>query len=244
MPEQNLYSIKLLEKNQLTSDVLALRFERPKGFLFQAGQFVQFEIPDGEAMVRRSYSIASATDKEHLEFLVKIIPTGKGSLHFQALSLGESTLISMAKGVFVVKPEQKPKKIFIATGVGLAPIMSMLREMVTATPPVTGDDSGRVNKEFGSVKLLFGLRVPDNIFWLDQLDQLAQSSPNFSYEICLSRAEPATPYFGGRVSKKLTEVLDIAAEYYICGSLEMVKDVRTILVFNKVPMKQIHFEIF
>lgn len=224
---QPLYTIELLEKTQLTHDVVVLRFERPAHFVFQAGQFVQFLIPEGGRGVKRSYSIASSPDTAYLEFLVKLIPGGKGSQYFGAMQVGDEAQISVPRGVFTLKLDDTSKKIFVATGVGIAPIMSMIESAPGSA----------------LMHLLFGVRTQADLFWSSRLGDVQKQKTGLTYDICLSR-ESVLPFFHGRVSAKLLEVLDLQAKYYVCGNLEMVKDIRTLLLESGVSMKQLHFEIF
>lgn len=212
---------------------MELRFERPVGFVFLAGQFVRFKIfHDGESIMR-SYSIASTpADPEYsgLEFCLKILPDGKASNFFKNITAGEAVEISDAKGMFVCRSEHRANKMFVATGVGLAPIISMIENELK---------KGERNK----INLLFGVRTVEDIFWVDRLDELKNSFDNFKYQLTLSRPADDWKGLGGRVSDHLSHV-DLSCEYYICGSVEMVKDVRSLLLQKGVDTKNIHFEIF
>ena len=129
MPAQQFYPVKLISKQTIARDILELRFERPGGFIFLGGQFVQFQIPEGEKFVLRSYSISSSPEKEYLEFCVKILSNGKASVFFDKMELSETVMMSLAKGHFVCKEGDSPHKIFIATGTGLAPVISMIERI-------------------------------------------------------------------------------------------------------------------
>ena len=101
-------------------------------------------------------------------------------------------------------------------------------------------------KHKSKIYLLFGLRYIENIFYQKELEALANKYPNFSFDITLSR--PTTNWNGmnGRVSVGLTEKIINKKNnlFYLCGSPEMVKDVRKILIDNKIDTKNIKFEIF
>lgn len=241
MAEPSWHEVKLIEKNALTRDIVALTFERPAGFAFKAGQFVQFEVPDGEKPVARSFSISSLSDAPFLEFGAKLIAGGKASEFFRALAIGDTARISPAKGVFVCKPEHHPRKVFVATGTGLCPIVSMIGSRLGS-----GDQS----------ELIFGVRSEADLFWLDRLERFKQKDRNFHFTVTLTRPVGSWPGQTGRVTSHLIDRMNklnqpasppresSSANYYLCGSLPMVKDARTILVSNGVPMKEIHFEIF
>jgi ferredoxin-NADP reductase len=228
MPEQVFHTIRLLTKKTIARDVIELRFTKPEGFLFAPGQFVQCRIPDGDKQVLRSYSISSTPDKEYLELCVKVLPEGKASAFFDALAIGGEAFVSSAKGMFVIKPEHQSKKYFVATGTGLAPIMSM----VEALP----HDVTQKNE------LLFGVRHQADVFWVDRLAQVVKNNPSFTFQLTLSQPDEPFDTLRGRVTEHV--FADIAGEYYICGNVEMVKEVRAILLEKGVPAKALHFEIF
>ncbi len=212
----------------LTADIVILRFEKPEGFVYLPGQFVQFRIPHEGSMVLRSYSISSHPDESDLEFCVKIVPGGKASSYFQKMETGAVAEITNAKGVFVCRPEHSTQKVFIATGAGIAPIMSMVKDRV---------------KQGDTIELLFGLRHDSDVFWVDELEKLKAAYPPFTYHITLSQPSSAWQGSNGRVTAHVPEVNQLT-NYYMCGSVEMVKDVRKILLERGVNTKSVHFEIF
>ncbi len=227
------YTGVLTERHFVTSDVLIFRVSRPAGFEFKAGQFVQFKIPTSTEPVWRSYSIASAPNADYLEFCIKILPGGAASQYFNVLSLNSEVIFSAAQGFFVVTPAALPTKVFVATGTGITPILSILADQPTEF------------KAGESQTVLFGVRTEHDVFWHDRLAALKKDLPSFDYSICLSGAHEPAKWQGriGRVTAHLPTLPELA-EYYVCGSLEMIKDVRSALLVQKVPMKHIHFEIF
>ncbi len=215
----------------LTADMMELRLAKPEGFMFKPGQFIQLEIPElpGQ-VVLRSYSLASHPTDQEIALCIKIIPGGKGSTFASGLTPGVPVIFRGPEGRFVVSPEHHAVKTFVATGAGVAPIMSMIRD--------------EIYKESNErIRLLFGLRYEQDIFWREQLEDLASRSSKFSFSITLS--QPGTAWSGlrGRVTDHIRE-FDITGDWYLCGSLPMVKDVRAFLATAQVSTKQIHFEIF
>lgn len=225
------YSTTLLSKKTIARDMLELVFSRPEEFTFKAGQFVQFFIPQelSEAVLR-SYSISSHPDADQLEFCIKLVPEGKGSTFFNKLEPTQQATIRGPEGRFVCLLDQSENKIFIATGAGIAPIMSMISSEVEKDK----------NKQ---VYLLFGVRSEEDVFWLERFEHLKSEYQNFDFNITLSRPSDSWQGWKGRVTEHLPEVVG-GGEYYLCGSLDMVKDVRQILASKGVQMKDIHFEIF
>ncbi len=125
-------TIKLLEKRAAAPRLFVLRFEKPEGFTFKAGQFARLGLAlEGEAEpVMRAYSIASASSAETLDFFVTAVPEGKLSPRLTALEPGKTVLLDgEAQGNLL--PERIPggdTLWLFATGSGLSPFASILRD--------------------------------------------------------------------------------------------------------------------
>ncbi len=225
------YKIKLLSKKEVAKNMLELTFERPADFQFIAGQFVQFPIPDGEKKLPRFYSICSCPDESNLRFCIKVVEGGKGSKFFSELEQGLEVEMLGPQGRFVATEENKPS-IFIATGAGIAPIISIIEDQLVQ------------KKNIEEIILLFGVRSQNDIFFVDYLEELAKHQ-NFSYHITLSR--PAENSEWGGLTGRVTDHMEFHKnehQVYLCGSPDMVKDVRKILTEKNMDMKKVHMEIF
>lgn len=229
MSGQTFYSVTLLTKAVLAKDIFELRFTKPAGFDFVAGQFVQFRVPDGEKFVLRSYSISSISTDAYLEFCIKILPDGKASTWFAQMAVGSTAELGVPRGMFVVQQAVDDPSYYIATGTGMAPVMSMVTTAAAADRLATAE-------------VFFGVRSEEDLFWVDRLRALETDGGPLRVHITLSRPSESWVGLRGRVTDHLK--VDSTAHYYICGSIEMVKDVRAKLLAGGVPTKNIHFEIF
>lgn len=226
------YSITLLQKEQLTANVYELRFDRPKGFTFVAGQFIQFLIPNKETTIPRSYSISSTPKDDYLEFCVKYFADGIASAHFDQMQAGDKLVMRGPQGRLIAD-EKSRKHICIATGTGLVPIISILR------------DELKNKRHTQSVyELLFGVRTEEDLFWEDHLDMMMTQYENFQWHRTLSQPKETWPGEVGRVTQHIDHLIDKHATYYICGSVEMVMEVRKMLMEKGIPSTAMHFEIF
>ncbi len=225
MTEQTLHKLKLLTKKEIAASVVELRFEKPADFKQLAGQFIQFQIPVGDASILRSYSISAPPSADFLEFCVKVVTGGKGSEYLSKLQAGDFVSASQARGLFICKDDVSPK-YFIATGVGLAPIVAMIENC----------GEGEV------IDLLFGVRNEEDLFWQERLEAIKLKNTKFNRHITLSRGSEGWKGLKGRVTEHL--IFDKNGHYYLCGRMEMVKEVRNLLLQNGVNTKNVHFEIF
>lgn len=227
----NQFTAKLKSKKQLTRDVLELHFEKPPDFTYQAGQFVQWQVPEGTRTIWRSYSLASTPADPQLEFCLKILPAGKASALAARLEIGDRLTFAGPSGRFV--NAANTPLYFIATGVGLAPIMGIIRDEL---------ENKKTTEE---IRLLFGVRSEADIFWPERLEDLHSNYENFSSRLTISQPKPGGGWSGlrGRVTEHLLRHL-VAHHFFICGNAAMVKEVREMLIKNGVNNEHIHFEIF
>jgi len=227
--EINKYKSSIIKKENLNSDTIYLQLKKPENYDFLPGQFLQTFFED----VKRSYSIFSKPSSETLDLCIKCLEGGKASEIFKNISVGEEITISSPMGHFIIT-EEDIERTYIATGSGLAPVVSMIKTSL--------EDYGHKSK----IYLLFGLRHEENIFYKTELEELSAQYPNFSFDITLSRPSENWKGNSGRVSVYLPEKIVTRKNnhFFLCGSPEMVKYVRKLLIENDVDMKKIKFEIF
>jgi ferredoxin-NADP reductase len=229
--DNNTYNSKLIKKIQLTNTVFEFQFEKPAHFNFIPGQFVQVHIPNQDKSITRAYSIYTQPTDMYLGLCIHIIPSGKGSEYFFNLPEGDFIKFSQAKGHFISKNIQT-NQIFIATGVGLAAIYPIIKQLLHTNLKQ-------------NIQLLFGVRNTTDIFWLDKLEDLKKNHNNFNFTITLSQnKDERCIYKTGRVTKHIEDFIEKSSHYFICGSPQMIKDIRKQLIESNISMEQIHFEIF
>ena len=223
---------------------LLLKFElvEPNEIIFEAGQYVSLKISDkGE---RRSYSIASTPDNKHgFSLLAEIVPEGKGSNYLMSLVPGDSVEILGPMGRFVVTPPptaavsgEMSKLLFVATGSGIVPIWSMINDLL-------------INKKvLTPVRLHWGMKREEDLFWIDNLERLAEAHPNFVYDVVLSRGSEEWGLCRGHVQDCLSRDFGNGElskwSGYVCGAKEIVLDICAKLEELSMPKEVIYHEKF
>lgn len=218
---------------------LLLKFElvNPSRMVFLAGQYVSLRV--SEVGERRSYSIASTPDETHgFNLLVEIVPDGKGSEYLANLALGSEVEVLGPLGKFVVANPQEAdvKRLFVATGSGIVPIWSMINDLL-------------INKKtLAPIRLHWGMKREEDLFWVDNLERLTVAHPNFVYDIVLSRASDNWELCTGHVQDCLTRDFPTGElnnwEGYVCGSKEIVLDICAKLEELKMKKEVIYHEKF
>jgi len=223
---------------EIAPDVLVLSAscEEPPALSWRAGQFLSIRCGAADAAdpARRSYSIASSPlAKDRFELLVKLLPQGVGSELFAALRPGDPIHFTGPMGFFVNDLQHAGDAVYCATGTGIAAALPMMEETL-ARPG-----------ESGRVLLYWGMRSPEELYWVERLAALKH--PRFSYSLCLSR--PPADWNGGRghinghVIAALPEL--VKPVFYLVGNGDMVRDLKGMLIAEKVDRKrQIRQEIF
>jgi CDP-4-dehydro-6-deoxyglucose reductase len=224
------YETKLIDRIDLTKDVYSIFLKKPNNFQFQPGQYIQFLIPQGEDFTPKSFSIVSSPEDDQLEFCIKKYPEGVASTFLYQKDLNTKIKFRGPLGNFTPKDNTKAYN-FIATGVGLAPIMGLIEHLL-----MYQDYTKAIN-------LLFGHRYKENLFWLDRLKKLSKNYENFNYRITLSQPKENWGSLDGRVTKHL-DIFPTEGEFYICGNRDMVQDVNQKLIDKGINSNKINFEIF
>ncbi|MGM0431732.1 MAG: NADH:ubiquinone reductase (Na(+)-transporting) subunit F [Spirochaetota bacterium] len=225
----------------LTHDIkeVLLKLKDPPEINMNAGQFIQFQVPEYELTdepVYRAYSIASVpSDKEHIELEVRLVPNGICTTYVHNyLKEGEEVLFNGPYGDFYLRDTQRPM-ICIAGGSGMAPLKSILLDMA---------EKG-VDRE---VHYFFGARSKRDLFLVDEMRELENKLPNFTFIPALS--EPAEDdQWEGEVGL----ITDVVAKYvedgsqseaYLCGSPGMIDACIKVLKDKSVPEENIFFDKF
>ena len=217
-----------------TPDITTFRMVRPDGFSFKAGQFlsVRFSI-DGKA-VTRCYSVSSAPESTgYLEISVKRQGLVSGMLH-STVRPGSLLDVMNPAGAFIYPADDHRPVTLIAGGVGITPLMSMLRHAVQADPtrPVT---------------LLYSVRTQRDIAFRDELAWLARRYAQAKIVIATAE-EPATAEcLSGMINRELltSQVEDPKHNIFLlCGPPPMIEAMKRILAELGVPPNQIRFEEF
>ncbi len=226
---------------QETSDVKTFRVMNPLGgvlpFSYLPGQFITVTVSTEGKPVKRSYTIASSpTQHDYLEIVVKHKEGGEvsGYLHDHVRE-GDLLEFSGPAGSFTFTGRECKCILLIGGGVGITPLMSVLRFLTDRSWP-------------GDIYLLYGCRKPEDIIFREELEYLQRRHPNVHVVITISQPE-GTDWKGttGRISKELItqSIPDLASRYvHICGPVPLMEAVKKILGELGVPKERVKTEAF
>ncbi len=129
-PPPGFYAERVLSVHHWTDRLFSFTCTRSPQFRFGAGQFAMIGLMlNGKPLVR-AYSMASPPWEEHLEFLSIKVQDGPLTSRLQHVVPGDTVLIGRKATGTLVPENLLPGGTlwFFATGTGLAPFMSLIRE--------------------------------------------------------------------------------------------------------------------
>ena len=176
---------RVLEVHHWTDRLFSFKTTRDAGLRFSNGHFTMIGLMvDGKPLLR-AYSVASANYEEHLEFLSIKVPDGPLTSRLQHVQPGDGILVGRKPtGTLVVDYLRPGRRLYLlATGTGLAPFMSIVRDP-------------EVYERFEQVVLVHGVR---------EVAELA-------YRQLLTEELPRHEYLGEMVSAKLRYVPTVTRE--------------------------------
>lgn len=127
---------RILWTRRWTDRLFSFAVERPESFRFRSGEFVMLGLPaeDGAGKpTLRAYSIASPGWADELEFFSIQVPDGPLTSRLGRLAAGDRILLGRKPtGTLVLDALTPGRRLFlIASGTGLAPWLSVLRDPET-----------------------------------------------------------------------------------------------------------------
>lgn len=218
-------------------NVWTLVLEPPAGTRlgFAPGQFAWLSLGASPfAMREHPFSIASSAERaQRLELSIKEL--GDFTRTIKDVKPGTTAWLQAPYGTFGVDQyPQAPGYVFVAGGVGIAPIMSMLRTLA---------DRG----ERRPLVLFYGNRVWDRVAFREELEALSEK---LNLRVVHTLIEPPADWQGER-GFVTREVLErnlppnrAELEYFMCGPTPMTRGVERSLAELDVPAARVHSEIF
>tara|TARA_E500000318_G_scaffold107776_1_gene117536 strand:- start:2303 stop:3625 length:1323 start_codon:yes stop_codon:yes gene_type:complete len=229
------YEVTSVRKIALRTWELAVRPRRGDALAFEAGQFAWLKLGHSPFSLQENpFSISSApADRPDVRFVIK--EAGDSTRHIGDVAPGSVAWLGNAHGNLTLKGRTGTGIALIAGGVGIAPLLSIARQL-------------RAEDDPRPMILLYGNRNAEQIVYADELEALS-GRPNT--EVIHVLSEPA-PGWAGRVGLIDRETIGqvFTAEdacdwlYILCGPPAMLETVEDALLAHGVPAQQIIAEQF
>jgi ferredoxin-NADP reductase len=209
----------------------------PFPFTFLPGQYATVTSEIDGKKVRRSYTISSSpTQRDYIELTVKREQYGLESRHLHDhVDPGDLIEIAAPAGSFFFTGQEAEGIVLIAGGVGITPMMSVLRYLTDRAYP-------------HDIHLLYGVRTPADVIFREELDHLARRHPRLHVTIVVSQPEGTD--WTGPVGFMTPEFITATVpeidrrRIHLCGPPAMMEAVKGVLQQLNVPPDQVKTENF
>lgn len=240
------YNARLIRRVDET-DSLAYFFVRFDGdpTPFDSGQYMTIGVMADERLVQRPYSVASSplvAGTEGYEFYVRLVEGGQFTPLLWRLPIGHGMRMIGPKGKFTLEPDDDRIHLFISTGTGNAPFISMMKTMLIEGRPRRAVFVNGVSHvhELGYRRLLE--------------EWQATGTYPVTYVPTISRfKEPVNDGWPGRVGRA-EAVLEAVCDdlglspsnsiAYICGNPDMILAAESMLLERGYPEAQVKKELY
>ncbi len=229
----NIREEEVLSVHHWNDTLFSFTTTRDPGFRFENGQFIMIGLEVEGKPLMRAYSIASANYEEHMEFFSIKVQDGPLTSILQKIKPGDKILASKKPtGTLLVDNLKRGKHLYLlATGTGLAPFMSVIKDP-------------EVYERFDKVILTHGVRevselayqsiineLPENEFFGEMVKGNLLYYPTVTREEFHTRGRLTEALISGELSNRvgLPKINVEDDRFMLCGSPSMLKDFCVIL---------------
>ncbi|MEH7014332.1 NO-inducible flavohemoprotein [Neobacillus niacini] len=239
----------VVERKVKESDVITSFYLKPADNKdiahFLPGQYISIKLEiDGEEYTHiRQYSLSDAPGKDYYRISVKreagtANPDGMVSNYLHdVVTEGEILKVSAPAGDFVLDTEKTTPLVLLSGGVGLTPMLSMLKTVVEVQPQrkvtfIHAATNGNVHALREEVETLTSLEQVNSFFFYDSPTEDDRKNNSFDVE--------------GYVTQEwlVKNIPTVEADFYFCGPLPFMKSINRSLKDLGVNEDRIHFEFF
>ncbi len=223
-----------LHSHTVTLEVVNPRAYGPQGFRFEAGQYAWIHTGRSPfAMDYHPFSISSSAEAANrVEFTIKTEQGFTTLVH--DLPVGQIVYLDGPWGDFSLQRYDGPGFVFMAAGVGVTPMLSMLSTLAD-------------REDERPCWLILGNRKHDEVIGRAEVEAL-EARLNLTVVHVISRPGDSWTGRRGRISAELLEDVlpDNRAElqYYLCGPDPMMDATEGALAQLGIPAKNVHAERF
>jgi len=245
-PAAPVYNARLVRREDAT-DSLASFWVRFDGepTPFEPGQYMTIGVMVDGKLVQRPYSVASppsVAGDEGYEFYVRRVQGGTFTPILWQLPVGHGMRMIGPKGKFMLRPDDDRTHIFISSGTGNAPFISMMRQLLADRRP-------------RPAIMLNGVSYANELGYRDLLEGW-QASGEYPVTFIPTVSRPSDPVNAdwtgrtGRVEAILAPVLNelglspANSIAYICGNPDMIVSAEQTLLERGYPEEQVHKELY
>lgn len=220
-----IYDVKLLDRQEIAEETMAFTFEKPKGFIFKAGQWGDFTLlnpkeTDGEGNTR-GFSLVSAPSVDKIVVATRMRNTAFKRI-LKELPLGSTLKFEAPGGSFTLHNNKEIPAVFLTGGIGITPVKSIVTQATKDKLP-------------HQIYLFYSNNRPEDAAFLDELAALEIENKNYKFIPTMTAMEKSKQPWNGEIGYINREMLQkyikdlIKPIYYISGPAAMVATMRKML---------------
>ncbi len=219
------YYATLNKREAIAEGTFAFYFDKPAGFTFKAGQFVELTLtnpPETDSEGNsRAFSIASAPSEPHLMFATRMRETAFKRV-MRTLPLGTNVQIDGPFGNLILHNNTARAAVLLAGGIGITPFRSIVVRAAKEQLP---------HRLF----LFYSNRRPEDAAFLGELQALRAENANYTLVDTMTEVKRGSNSWkgeNGRISKEMLirHLGDLKGPlYYLAGPPGMVGAMQHVL---------------
>ncbi|HWG52853.1 MAG TPA: FAD-dependent oxidoreductase [Gemmatimonadaceae bacterium] len=236
----SIHTSRLLQRAYVAEQTLACVLERPAGFVFGAGQYVDITLPeprfDDALGPMRSFSMASAPGERDLLIVMRMRDSAfKRSL--AEMPLGAPLLVDGPADDLALTTGGPRPSVYLAGGVGVAPFLGAIRQAACG--------EGRL-----SATLFYSNRRPEDAAYLRELCTLAARVDGFRFIPTTTRTSDSIRSWTGESERLSAPMLArylpslVGPRYYLSGSTTFISGMCQAIERAGVPAMDIRIEMY
>lgn len=197
---------------------------RPQDFSFENGEFVTIGLKQEGKLVARAYSIVSTADCDYLEFLSIHVPDGPLTSRLAHIRPGDRVWVNSKTTGTLTLHHVSPGRVLymLATGTGLAPFVSLIR-------------NPELFRRFETVVLVHSVRTAAELAYREEVESM--DHPQLHYVPTVTREAFPTTERGSELFRSgvLSQRLGLPApdpaqdRVMICGNPQMTREMTRFL---------------
>lgn len=215
--QNKLSTTTVLENKSIAPGVFVIKYKKTKNF--KAGQYIG--LTTDLSVTPRLYTIASGTNDTEVQILYNLKDDGWLTPRLSEIKPGTQLYVTDPDGDFI---DDKSPAWWIASGTGIAPFSAMFR-------------SGLLENK----TLIHGGRHNHSFFFENEFAPALKDK----YIRCCSQ-DKGEGLYHGRLTRYLQDIEELPTDcrFFLCGSPEMVVEVRDLLIKRGVEYERIVAEIY
>lgn len=245
-PDAPQYNARLVRREDATDSLASfwIRFDG-EPTPFEPGQYMTIGVMVDGRIVQRPYSVASppaVIGSEGYELYIRLVEGGQFTPLLWGLPVGHPMRMIGPKGKFTLVEDDDRTHLFISSGTGNAPFVSMIKQLLVL---------GRPRK----VVFFNGVSYAHELGYRAILEEWERTGEYpVRYVPTVSRpADPRNAGWAGRTGRVETILAPVLDEFgltpadsiaYLCGNPDMILSAEETLLARGYPEDQVHKELY